>query len=52
MYIYIYGPRSDKTELNDITTLRHNIGFYINVINARLFNGKTHVFICGYILGV
>jgi len=31
----IYGPRSDKTGLNDITTLRHNIGFYIDVTNAR-----------------
>jgi len=33
--IYIYRPRSDKTGLNDITTLRHNIVFYINITNAR-----------------
>jgi len=25
--LYIYGPRFDKTGLNDITTLRNNIGF-------------------------
>ena len=28
LYIYyIYGPRSDKTGLNDITRLSHNISF-------------------------
>ena len=36
----IYGPRSDKTGRNDITTLRHNIGFYTDVTNARRLYGK------------
>jgi len=38
--IYIYGPRSDKTGLNDITTLRYNIGFYTDVTNARRLYGN------------
>ena len=37
--LYIYEPRSDNTGLNDITTLRHNIGFYIDVTNARRLYG-------------
>jgi len=39
-FSYIYGPRSDKTGLNDITTLRHNTGFYIDVTNAQRLYGK------------
>jgi len=40
-------------DLNDITTLRHNIGFYIDVTNARRLYGEiTQEFILGYFLGV
>ena len=44
--IYIYGPWSDKTGLNDITTLRHNIGFYTNVTNGLYFRCSVLDFLC------
>ena len=42
-YTNIYGPWSDKTGLNDITTLHHNIGFYTDVTNTRRYAGNNTI---------